>query len=275
MPRAGPHRRCCWWRAGWAGRRRDGSRCCAAPAGRTLRLHGAAGAGPLVHPGADVRAGRAAAGADPARILRARRRRGAAGRRIGARPGVPLLQPLAWSAGSTGVLLHLYLVRQALATGMRQDLGRSFVLVKSAWAALLLALVLAGVLWSGLPLPHAGAWLALALVAWLLGMVLGFLQRILPFLAALHAAAGRRRGPTASSLTHERAPAAAHRLPLRGAVAAGAGRRPGQRDIRAAGSLHRPGGRMRLRGLLPARAAAPAPPRTLSCAISREPIQVS
>ena len=120
-------------------------------------------------------------------------------------PGVPLLQPLAWSAGSTGVLLHLYLMRQALATGMRQDLGRSFVLVKSAWAALLLALVLAGVLWSGLPLPHARAWLALALVAWLLGMVLGFLQRILPFLAALHAAAGRRRGPTASSLTHERA----------------------------------------------------------------------
>lgn len=115
------------------------------------------------------------------------------------------LEALAWTAGCGGVLLHLHLMRRALATGMRKDLGRSFVLVKSGWIGLLAALAVAGASWAGVPLPHARAWLGLALLAWLLGMVLGFLQRILPFLAALHAAAGKRRGPTPSALTHDAA----------------------------------------------------------------------
>lgn len=118
-------------------------------------------------------------------------------------PGLPLLRGLAWTAGCCGVLLHLQLMRHCLATGMRKDLGRSFVLVKSGWIALVATLLLALAVWTGAPLPHARGWLALAMLAWLLGTVLGFMQRILPFLAALHAAAGRRRGPTASVLTHE------------------------------------------------------------------------
>jgi len=116
-----------------------------------------------------------------------------------------LLRALAWALGSTGVLLHLHRMRRALASGMRKELGRSFVLVKVAWGALLLALVLGGVLWAGIPLPRAEPAFGLALIAWLLTFVLGILQRILPFLAALHAAAGKRRGPTASMLTNERA----------------------------------------------------------------------
>ena len=113
------------------------------------------------------------------------------------------LRVLAWTCGMAGVLLHLHSLRRALAQGMRKELGRSFVLVKLAWAALLLALVLGGLAWAGTDLPRVEAWFGLALLAWLLGFVLGMLQRILPFLSALHAAAGRRRGPTASSLTHE------------------------------------------------------------------------
>ncbi|MEJ8835021.1 hypothetical protein [Ramlibacter sp. AN1133] len=116
-----------------------------------------------------------------------------------------LLHALAWTLGATGVLLHLHLMRRALATGMRKELGRSFVLVKLAWGALLATLVLGGVLWAGLALPHAEPAFGLALLAWLLTFVLGILQRILPFLAALHAAAGKRRGPTASMLTHDKA----------------------------------------------------------------------
>jgi hypothetical protein len=116
-----------------------------------------------------------------------------------------LLRALAWALGGTGVLLHLHLMRRALATGMRKELGRSFVLVKLAWGALLLTLVLGGVLWTGLPLPRAEAAFGLTLLAWLLTFVLGILQRILPFLGALHAAAGKRRGPTASKLTHDKA----------------------------------------------------------------------
>jgi hypothetical protein len=116
-----------------------------------------------------------------------------------------LTHALAWAAGSTGVLLHLHLMRRALATGMRKQLGRSFVLVRVGWAALLATLVLAAVLWSGYELPRAELAFGFTLLAWLLSFVLGILQRILPFLSALHAAAGKRRGPTASMLTHEKA----------------------------------------------------------------------
>jgi hypothetical protein len=116
-----------------------------------------------------------------------------------------LLRALAWSAGTAGVLLHLHLMRRALATGMRKDLGRSFVLVKIGWGALLVALALGAMLWSGLDLPRLEAAFACAVLAWLLSFVMGILQRILPFLTALHAAAGKRRGPTASMLTHARA----------------------------------------------------------------------
>lgn len=114
-----------------------------------------------------------------------------------------LLRAAAWACGGTGVLLHLVLMRRAITLGLRKSLGRSFVLLHGGWGALLLTLLLGGALWAGFDGPRLRAGFALALLAWLLGMVLGFMQRILPFLAALHAAAGRRRGPTASSLTHE------------------------------------------------------------------------
>lgn len=113
------------------------------------------------------------------------------------------LRALAWSCAVVGVMLHVQSMRRTLAAGMRKELGRSFVLVKLAWAALVLALVLGGLAWAGAEVPRLRAGLGLCVLAWLLAFVLGILQRILPFLAALHAAAGRRRGPTASSLTHE------------------------------------------------------------------------
>jgi len=113
--------------------------------------------------------------------------------------------PLAWGAGTIGVVLHLDLMRLSLATGMRKELGRSFVLVKLAWGLLVTTVLLGGLLWSGIELPRADIAFGVALVAWLLTFVLGILQRILPFLSSLHAAAGKKRGPTASMLTHERA----------------------------------------------------------------------
>ncbi|HET8748126.1 MAG TPA: hypothetical protein VFM98_21190 [Ramlibacter sp.] len=117
----------------------------------------------------------------------------------------PLARAPAWALGLAGVLLHLLEMRRALATGMRKELGRSFVLVKCAWGALLATLVLGGLLWTQLQVPRAEAAFGFALLAWLLTFVLAILQRILPFLAALHAAAGRKRGPTASMLTHDKA----------------------------------------------------------------------
>jgi TRAP-type mannitol/chloroaromatic compound transport system permease large subunit len=43
-----------------------------------------------------------------------------------------------------------------------------------------------------------------AVGGWLLGFLFGVLQRILPFLASMHAAQGQKRPPTPSALTPER-----------------------------------------------------------------------
>jgi hypothetical protein len=112
-------------------------------------------------------------------------------------------------AGAVAVALHLDLMRQALASGMRRELGRSFVLVRLGWASLVASLALALAIVLGAPSEALLPWFALALVGgWLLSFLLGILQRILPFLASMHAAAGGRP-PTPSALTADR-PLAIH-----------------------------------------------------------------
>jgi hypothetical protein len=84
---------------------------------------------------------------------------------------------------------HLWLMRRVLAAGMRKRLGLSFVLVRASW------LMLAATLVVGLAALHglAGAngptlFGFLLLFGWLLTFLMGILQRILPFLASMHAA---------------------------------------------------------------------------------------
>jgi len=55
----------------------------------------------------------------------------------------PLLRTIAVGAGFVAVVLHLRLMLAALKTGMRRRLGRSFVLVRIAWAFLAASLVAA------------------------------------------------------------------------------------------------------------------------------------
>ena len=116
------------------------------------------------------------------------------------------LRIAAIALGALAAALHLRAMHHALRTGMRQELGRSFVLVKIGWAGLAASLALAPALALEWPVPRLPAWFGLAVIGvWLLSFVLGMLQRILPFLAAMHAAGAGRRAPTPSSLTHERA----------------------------------------------------------------------
>lgn len=130
------------------------------------------------------------------------------------------LRVAALVAAAIGIGLHLRLMRTALRTGLRQELGRSFVLVRIGWGSLGLALAAALALALDLPIPRLEGWFGLALVGgWLLSFLAGMLQRILPFLAAMHAAGSGRRAPTPSSLTDDRALA----WHLRGHVAALAG----------------------------------------------------
>jgi hypothetical protein len=125
---------------------------------------------------------------------------------------VLLVVAIAAGAGATG--LHLRLMLAALRGGLRRELGRSFRLVRLGWVLLGASLVLA--LGTILDAPFAGTstLFATTLVAgWLLTFLLGILQRIVPFLASMHAGrartGARRLPPTPSSLTAER-PLAVH-----------------------------------------------------------------
>lgn len=105
---------------------------------------------------------------------------------------------------------HVWLMERSLRARLRAPLGTAFVLVRVSWACLLASLVLAAL--GGTP-----ALFGLLLVpGWLLTFLLGVLQRIVPFLASVHALGGG--GPLASSLTPSRL-LAAHAVLHLGALA--------------------------------------------------------
>jgi len=111
------------------------------------------------------------------------------------------LRVAAVCAGAAAAVLHLRLMATALRTGMRRDLGRSFTLVRIGWAMLVASLVAA--LGVALNVPFDGMATLfgfMLIVGWLLTFLLGILQRIVPFLASMHAARGKHRPPTPSSL---------------------------------------------------------------------------
>ena len=113
---------------------------------------------------------------------------------VGARVGAVV-------AGSAAVALHLRLMVTALRTGMRHDLGPSFRLVRIGWGMLVASLVAALGVALDVPFDGMGTLFGFTLiVGWLLTFLLGILQRIVPFLASMHAARGRHLPPTPSSL---------------------------------------------------------------------------
>ena len=125
-----------------------------------------------------------------------------------------LLATIAAIAGIAAAGLHLRLMAVALGSGMRRHLGRSFALVRVAWAFLPGSLVLALAVVHDAPHEGIATLFGLALIGgWLLTFLLGILQRIVPFLASMHAGQVKTRGkglpPTPSALTAER-PLAIH-----------------------------------------------------------------
>jgi len=125
-----------------------------------------------------------------------------------------LLRTAAIAAGLAAVAVHLRLMAIALKTGMRRHLGRSFTLVRMAWAALVASLVVALAVVHDAPLGGLATQFALVVIGgWLLTFALAILQRIVPFLASMHATqvqtGGRSLPPTPSALTAER-PLAIH-----------------------------------------------------------------
>jgi hypothetical protein len=95
------------------------------------------------------------------------------------------------SAAAIGLLsagTHLAQMRRVLRTGMRKRLGLSFVLVRVAWGMLPLTLLVGMAATFGLAGVNGPTLFGfLLLFGWLLTFLLGILQRILPFLASMHA----------------------------------------------------------------------------------------
>jgi len=117
-----------------------------------------------------------------------------------------VLRIAAVAAGAGAVAIHLWLMQATLAAGMRKDLGLSFVLVRIGWVLLATSLVAGLAVALDVPVDGAATLFGVLLVpGWLLTFLLGILQRIVPFLASLHAGAGaapgKRRPPTPSALT--------------------------------------------------------------------------
>jgi len=122
---------------------------------------------------------------------------------LGAVPGV--LGVAAAGFGAVAAIMHVQLMRETTTRGLRRELGIGFRLARIAWGALVASLVLALAIALGLPWPRLATLFGATLIAgWLLSFVLGILQRIVPFLASMHAARGKHRPPTPSSLTAER-----------------------------------------------------------------------
>jgi hypothetical protein len=101
--------------------------------------------------------------------------------------------------GLGAACLHVHGMAGLMRRRNRRNLGTSFLLVRLSWVMLPASLVL-GLLLALDLLPSWGPPLfALAVVGgWLLSLVLGMLQRILPFLASIHAARAGRRIPKVS-----------------------------------------------------------------------------
>jgi hypothetical protein len=94
---------------------------------------------------------------------------------------------------------------------MRKRLGLSFVLIRAAWAMLPLTLIVGLAALYGLAGPNGGTLFGFLLfVGWLLTFLLGVLQRILPFLASMHAGPSAGGGPILMSELAGSAPLKLH-----------------------------------------------------------------
>lgn len=123
-------------------------------------------------------------------------------------------------AGLAGVGLHLRAMARSLAGRMRKRLGPEFVLIRAGWIALPAALLIGLAAALGLaPATVPMLFITATLFGWLLTLLMGVLQRILPFLASMHSARSGGRVAAPAKLTDERA-LRAHRWCHAAAVAA-------------------------------------------------------
>ena len=102
-------------------------------------------------------------------------------------------------AGLVAAAIHIVSMELSLRARLRPALGTAFSLVRVSWACLLASLALAAAMAFGWTPPRAGVVFVILLVpGWLLTFLFAVLQRIVPFLASVHAGAG---APLTSALS--------------------------------------------------------------------------
>lgn len=119
--------------------------------------------------------------------------------------GLLAVEPAAVWAGIAGglaaSLLHVRLMLSTVARRMRRRLGWSFVLIRLSWGLLPASIVAGGLAYADLiPAELFGV---ILLPGWLLTILLGILQRILPFLASMNTVRACARPASATALVWE------------------------------------------------------------------------
>jgi hypothetical protein len=110
-------------------------------------------------------------------------------------------------AGLVAAALHLHAMAGVFKARMRRRLDAGLHLIRGGWVGLVFSLLAAGALVTGAEGPFAdlpAAFVFSAVTGWLLPTALGVLQRIAPFLAAIHAARPGGRMPLISKLVPEK-----------------------------------------------------------------------
>lgn len=104
--------------------------------------------------------------------------------------------------GLAAAATHVVAMERSLRRRLRGPLGAWFVMVRASWACLLFSLLVAMAIALGAPLPRVELLFGVLLVpGWLLTFLLGVMQRIVPFLASVHASTAGGGAPLASSMT--------------------------------------------------------------------------
>ncbi|MDJ0949213.1 MAG: hypothetical protein QNJ94_09845 [Alphaproteobacteria bacterium] len=97
---------------------------------------------------------------------------------------------------------HLWTMAAVMRARMRKHLGLSFLLIRAGWVLFPLSILLGALDLLDLLGPRGGTLFGFVLLfGWLLTFLLGILQRVLPFLASMHAAKAGGKAPLVSALT--------------------------------------------------------------------------
>jgi hypothetical protein len=139
--------------------------------------------------------------------------------------------------GLCAALLHIWAMERSLRARLRAPLGPAFLLVRVSWACLAASLGLVLLAELGHAPARAGQLFVLLLIpGWLLTFLLAVLQRILPFLASVHASSASRGTPLISTLTPARLLAVHRVLHLAALAALLAGIALGDKQLTQAGA---------------------------------------